>query len=159
MDIRFRLVITEDMLDEKKLKKGIRGLVEDMTYEGVVYLLGKMPYATGRFLRSIKRTIKEEEDRVIGEIWADPSHFPEAYYPIFVELGTKPHKPPLEPLITWAMYKFGWDYKRAYPFAKRVQGVIARRGTKAQNLFLKTTEELRKKFAVGKIDILRSMEK
>jgi len=41
MDIRFRLVITEDMLDEKKLKKGIRGLVEDMTYEGLYIFWAK----------------------------------------------------------------------------------------------------------------------
>lgn len=52
-----------------------------------------------------------------------------------VELGTRPHMPPVEPLIDWVRQKFGLSGKEAKSAAWRVARSIARRGTPAVGMF------------------------
>ncbi len=57
-------------------------------------------------------------------------------YAVPVELGTKPHFPPIEPLIDWVKAKLGVSTeKEARGVAFLVARKIAVRGTKAQNPF------------------------
>jgi hypothetical protein len=52
-----------------------------------------------------------------------------------VELGTRPHMPPVEPLIDWVRQKFGLNGKEAISAAWRVARGIARHGTPAAGMF------------------------
>lgn len=52
-----------------------------------------------------------------------------APYAVFVEYGTEPHRPPIKPLIEWAMMKFGLSEKDAKSVAYRVANKIAKYGT------------------------------
>lgn len=50
-------------------------------------------------------------------------------YAMPVEMGTKPHYPPLEPLITWAEVKLGLEGDEAESAALGIQRKIGRFGT------------------------------
>ena len=52
-------------------------------------------------------------------------------YAWYVNVGTKPHIPPLRPLIKWAKAKFQLDDDTAKRVAYSVRRLIAERGTKA----------------------------
>ena len=54
---------------------------------------------------------------------------------MFVELGTKPHMPPVSALIPWVRAVLGVDAKRAPRVAFLVARKIARKGTVAQRPF------------------------
>ncbi|CAN5439069.1 hypothetical protein BH10PSE18_BH10PSE18_19030 [soil metagenome] len=54
---------------------------------------------------------------------------------LFVELGTKPHMPPVEALVPWVRAVLGVDAKRAPSVAFLIARKIARKGTKAQRPF------------------------
>lgn len=154
MQVQIKIVIPQDFKVDEEIKGGTKELVQKMVLDGTVILLAKMPYATGQFLRSIRHEVKEEGDVIKGSIYADPNAFPKAYYPIVVEYGSKPHRPPLKPLITWAYYKFGVPMQVAVGIAEYVREVITERGTRPQYLFRSVAEELAKKYAVGKIEII-----
>ncbi len=59
-------------------------------------------------------------------------------YALPVELGTKPHMPPIEPLVDWAMQKFGLDEKAARKAAFGIAYRIAQRGTIGYGMFNRT---------------------
>lgn len=52
-----------------------------------------------------------------------------------VELGTRPHMPPVAPLVDWVRQKFGLSGKEAQSAAWRVARGIARHGTPAAGMF------------------------
>lgn len=53
-----------------------------------------------------------------------------------VELGTRPHWPPLDPLIDWVRAKFDVaDEEEARAIARAVRFKIAQRGTQGQGMF------------------------
>ena len=52
-----------------------------------------------------------------------------------VELGTKPHWAPIEPLIDWVRHRLGYTGKEAEAVARRVQLGIAHHGTPAVGMF------------------------
>lgn len=56
-------------------------------------------------------------------------------YAAAVELGTKPHFPPLAPLRDWVQRKLGVDASRSESVAFLVARKIAKRGTKAAKMF------------------------
>lgn len=56
-------------------------------------------------------------------------------YAVPVELGTRPHMPPVQPLVDWAMTKLGLDADEARQAGFRIARAIARRGTKGQFMF------------------------
>jgi len=56
-------------------------------------------------------------------------------YALPVELGTKPHFPPLAPLQDWVEKKLGVDKSESRQVAFLIARKIARKGTKAQHPF------------------------
>ena len=61
---------------------------------------------------------------------------------IFVELGTKPHFPPLQPLRDWVRMKFGVTEKESYGIAFAIARKIAARGTTGAFMFKNTFARL-----------------
>lgn len=59
-------------------------------------------------------------------------------YAVAVELGTKPHMPPVEPLINWARQKLGVRGKEAESAGWAVARKIAARGTEGHFMFRDT---------------------
>lgn len=55
-------------------------------------------------------------------------------YALPVEVGTRPHHPPLEPLITWAQVKLGLAGPEAEDAARAIQRKIGRLGTMAHGM-------------------------
>lgn len=55
----------------------------------------------------------------------------------FLELGTKPHMPPVEALVPWVKAVLGVEPKRARSVAFLVARKIARKGTKPRRVFEK----------------------
>lgn len=56
-------------------------------------------------------------------------------YAVPVELGTKPHWAPIQPLIDWVQHRLGITGEEAESVARRVQFGIARHGTPAVGMF------------------------
>lgn len=52
-----------------------------------------------------------------------------------VELGTKPHMPPLQPLLDWVHHKLGKSDKEAESVARRIQWHISHYGTPGAGMF------------------------
>ncbi len=64
-------------------------------------------------------------------------------YAIPVELGTRPHFPPVEPLVDWVVAKLGIPEKEAHGVAFAIARKIARVGTKGHGMFHAGFEEAR----------------
>lgn len=94
-------------------------------------------------------------DTVIGLVATDRPYAP------FVELGTQPHMPPIQPLIDWVRAKTGerGDDARSHAFA--IAHTIRVRGTKPQPVWRATYErlqgEIRRKFEAGVARIVRRL--
>lgn len=56
-------------------------------------------------------------------------------YAVPVELGTKPHMPPVEPLVDWAKQKLALNETQARSAAWAIAKTIARRGTLGVGMF------------------------
>ncbi|MGM0641950.1 MAG: hypothetical protein ACQESN_11080, partial [Thermotogota bacterium] len=56
-------------------------------------------------------------------------------YAPFLEFGTKPHTPPLQPILSWVRRKLGFTDESAENVAWSIIHKISRRGTKARNYF------------------------
>jgi len=80
---------------------------------------------TGRLLNTL------QAKRFFPLVWGVGSN---VKYQWYLELGTRPHKPPLKPIWEWVRLKhkmYGKEGKQAaYPLAKAVQESIEARGTK-----------------------------
>lgn len=59
-------------------------------------------------------------------------------YALAVELGTKPHFPPIAPLIDWVIAKLGVEAKQAPSVAYLVARKISKKGTVGQFYFANT---------------------
>lgn len=57
-----------------------------------------------------------------------------------VELGSKPHFPPIAPLVDWARAKFGLPEDEARSRAFAVARTISKKGTKAAHMFAQAAE-------------------
>lgn len=57
---------------------------------------------------------------------------------LFVELGTKPHTPPLQPLIQWVQDVLGKQGDEAFIAARGIQRKIRARGTQAKHVIRDT---------------------
>ena len=64
-----------------------------------------------------------------AQVYNDAPHFP------FMEYGTRPHMPPIAPLIQWATRKFGVDEGEATAIAWAVAKKIAREGIAPRGFF------------------------
>ncbi len=58
-----------------------------------------------------------------------------------VELGTKPHFPPVGPLTFWVEKKLGYSGKEAESIAFAIAKTISKRGTKGAKMFKKALDE------------------
>lgn len=74
-------------------------------------------------------------------------------YAVPVEMGTKPHMPPLEPIIAWVQAKLGIEgEEEAEGIAQRIAWKIKAHGTEGQFMFRDSLDRLRP-------DIERSLTK
>lgn len=73
-------------------------------------------------------------DQVIGMVGSPLN------YAVPVELGTKPHFPPLKPLQDWARHKLGLSPEQAEQAGRAIQRAIGRRGTKGAHMFGRAIE-------------------
>ncbi|MFN3302794.1 MAG: HK97 gp10 family phage protein [Roseateles sp.] len=95
----------------------------------VAYLLRETQEGTPTAMGTLRRSfigrvdVMQMLDAVFGTV---SSPLP---YAVPVELGTKPHHPPLEPLITWAEVKLGLQDDEAEAAALAIQRKIGRVGT------------------------------
>ena len=74
-------------------------------------------------------------DRIEGEVGTA------LRYAIPVELGTRPHRPPVEPLIDWARARLGLSGKDAERAAWAIARKIEREGTAGAGMFSGALEE------------------
>ena len=103
--------------------------------------LGAKPPAVafGVLANSVTAEVSQERTRAVGRVFVKP---PVDRYGLFVEFGTQPHRPPLNPLISWARVKFNMtDPKKIRATAHAVQGKIAKRGTRGHFMFTRAIEE------------------
>lgn len=63
-------------------------------------------------------------------------------YAVPVELGTKPHMPPFEPLLDWVKAKLGKKGAEAEKAAQAIRWKIFRKGTQGSFMFKRTTDRL-----------------
>lgn len=86
--------------------------------------------ATGLLRESIHAREPRRLDRiVIGEVGTSIAHA------VPVELGTRPHFPPIAPLQDWAEAKLGLDAEAARGAAFAIARTIAKRGTRGAFMF------------------------
>ena len=90
------------------------------------------PTAAGTLRGSVTHTEEVSETGVIGMTFS-PLKYAEA-----VELGTKPHFPPIDALVDWVVQKLGVPEKRARSVAFLVARKISRSGTPAHGMFQRT---------------------
>jgi hypothetical protein len=89
------------------------------------------------FKGSVYHVEEINDTSVVGLVSTSVSHA------VPVELGTRPHFPPIEPLIDWVKAKFGISSeKEARGAAFLVARKISRRGTQAQRPFGRTFQAL-----------------
>jgi hypothetical protein len=64
----------------------------------------------------------------------------------FVEYGTEPHFPPIEPLVRWAHLKLGLGDKEAKKAAWGIAKTIAKEGTEPRSFFRDALDRARTKY-------------
>jgi HK97 gp10 family phage protein len=108
-----------------------------------------VPVAFGKLKGGLSHTV---EDDVRGIVWSKKN------YGIFVELGTRPHWAPIEPLKRWAQLKLG-NASLGYAVQKK----IAMKGTKAQPFMqpavIESMQDIRSNFGELAMQLVRIMSK
>lgn len=88
------------------------------------------PRASGMYGQSIASQPMEIVDGVIvGAVGSSIA------YAVPLELGSKPHMPPVSPLVPWVKVRFGVAEPEARSIAFRIARKIAKRGTPAAKVF------------------------
>lgn len=93
----------------------------------------------------IAAPVRRLADEFIGEVAvADRSgqYGSVLNYAVPVELGTKPHMPPIEPLVDWVKAKFGQRGKQAKKTAEAIRWKIYRKGTEGAFMFKRSRGRL-----------------
>ena len=115
--LRFMTVVTQ----------GLQGEVQDAIPRG----------ATGLTAQSIGSDAFSTPAGVLGVVGSSQ---PAA---LFVELGTRPHMPPVDALVPWVREVLGVQPAQARQVAFLIARKIARKGTPAQLPFKKTLERMK----------------
>ena len=102
-------------------------LVEDIAIDFSNELKQEAPVDRGRLRQSIQITKVRDGFKV----------FPSVDYAAFVQHGTDPHKPPIEPLKVWARRKLGQE-SAAYAVREK----IAKKGTDANPFITRAIKNL-----------------
>lgn len=160
IQIRFNPV-AETFMPPEKVKDGAMELFGNTT-RGATHILQSVvvdntPQCFGHLRNSINAETIINSDQIIGQV---KTSIP---YALPVETGTKPHWPPLAPLVLWVrrklggqvlieakaeargLHKVGFKGIRAtqmrggieQDIARRIQFTIARRGTRGAHMFAK----------------------
>lgn len=120
--------------------------------------LGAKPPAVafGVLANSVTAEVSQERTRAVGRVFVKP---PADRYGVFVEFGTSPHRPPLNPLISWARVKFNMtDPKKIRATAWAVAANIAKLGTQGHFMFTRAHQENeRKVVSILEEEIQRSL--
>lgn len=91
--------------------------------------------ATRAYEQSIAaRPAQVSPERVLVEVGSSQPHVE------FVEIGTRPHMPPVEPLVDWAKAKFGLDDEEARSVGYAVARKIRAHGTEGQHILAGVVE-------------------
>lgn len=90
---------------------------------------------------ALRASISAREPEISGDEVTGATGTPLAYA-IPVELGTKPHFPPIEPLEDWVQARLGVAPEQASAVAMAVARKIARHGTKGHHMFSGAFSEL-----------------
>lgn len=101
--------------------------------------ISEMSTDTGQLLQSVYQKSRGLE----GEIGSTAAHAP------YIEFGTRPHRPPFQPIYEWAWRKrhdFGISDEDVYPFTMAVIDGIAAHGTNPQLHFTETLDDNEKRF-------------
>lgn len=77
----------------------------------------------GDLKKSLTHEIERFQNLIRLKVGAGAKHAP------YVHFGTKPHRPPREPLIRWAKKKFGYDDEKTKEIAFRAIAKITKYGT------------------------------
>jgi hypothetical protein len=93
------------------------------------------PVASGLLAGGITHVEDVSDTGVIGTVFSS-SPYAEA-----VELGTKPHFPPIAPLVDWVIQKLGVPEKDARGVAFLVARKISRVGTKGHHMFSRALDK------------------
>lgn len=109
----------------------------------------RTPVATGNLRASIFPVMPQVQgDAVIGAVVSNQGQQgamlgmgSPLLYAVPVELGTKPHMPPLQPLIDWVKLKLGIrDPEERETVAQKIRWKIYRHGTPGHRMFLRALE-------------------
>lgn len=102
-----------------------------------------LPAASGRLRDSLQISLSQEDNTFRAKIRTDLP------YALAVEKGTRPHRPPLAPLISWARGTPGLagSEKDGRRIAFLVARKIARVGTKGRHTFAEAEEKGRERLA------------
>lgn len=141
--------------------------VEEMAaaaLEGSLYLEREVkeltPVGVGGESGGLKGSIGAREpkvlaDQVVGEVGTSIAHA------LPVELGTRPHFPPVQPLVDWAQAKLGLSPEAAERAGFAIARKIAARGTIAVGMFHRAfaagQDQVQRIFAAGAARILARM--
>ena len=91
---------------------------------------------TGELLRSSSISVSSGVSVIYSAPYAD-----------YIEYGTKPHTPPLEPIKDWAKRKLGLTDKEAENVAKMVVYKISKHGTEAKPYLRNAVDYTIKKYS------------
>lgn len=125
-----------DLLEDmpKEVEQAVLRGLRSASLRGVQFVVDEIdhakPYPAVNF-GTLRQSVKRVATRNGAQIFVDAPHFP------FIEYGTRPHMPPIAPLITWAARKFGVDGGEAQAIAWAVAKKIAKHGTEPRHVFAK----------------------
>lgn len=130
----------------------MRGFIETW----VAHLQGEVqertPTNQGTLRKSIIGNVREVRGFGVEGVVGTPLN-----YAVAVELGTKPHMPPVWPLVLWAQQKLGVRGDEALSAAYAVARKIARRGTEGQFMFRDTFESNEAAISRGFTETVRTI--
>lgn len=126
---------TEILAAWKTAPKIVRGEISAAVFEAESYLQREIqertPVGANGFLKSsiFTENPQVEGDVILGVV-GSPLRYAES-----VELGSRPHWAPIQPLIDWVEQKLGIGEPESYGVARRIQYKIAHKGTQGQFMF------------------------
>jgi hypothetical protein len=120
---------------EQAVVRGLRS-ASLRAVEFVVYEIDHAkPYPAVNF-GVLRNSVKRAATPSGAVVFVDAPHFP------FIEYGTRPHMPPIAPLVVWATRKFGVEENEARAIAWAVAKKIAVAGTEPRFVFAKAMKRL-----------------
>lgn len=123
-----------------------------MTHAGILLVIDKkLDEIADRVLELSDQNIRADDHVVTGDLifsgkierkFLEKTVLYDAPHAIYVHDGTVPHRPPVEPLIRWAMQKFSMDEKEATRVAWAVAAKIEKYGTEPSFFLLRAVDQV-----------------